>query len=165
VEAGRLAGDEPLTADRLDLQILGAARAELNIRAALVDLHMEQNTSADLRVESDSLHATLQGYTDTRIYTSGGGIDLSMTEQASLDLEGTCPQMTVSLTDNARLKASGLQADFVTAFLNTSANARLYASRDLAYEGRGSARLFVYGQPNIRILGLFDSAELHKVPE
>ncbi|MDX1332428.1 MAG: DUF2807 domain-containing protein, partial [Robiginitalea sp.] len=86
-------------------------------------------------------------------------------EQASLDIEGVCPGMTASLTDNARLKASGLQADTVTALLNTSANATVYAISDLAYEGRGSSRLFVYGQPTIRILGLFDSAELHEVPE
>jgi hypothetical protein len=88
-----------------------------------------------------------------------------MTGQASLDLEGLCSKMTASLTDNSSLKASGLQADSVTAFLNTSANARVYATSDIAYEGRGSSRLFVYGQPEIRILGLFDSAELHKVPE
>jgi len=165
VDAGRLTGDDALQADRLDLKLLGVAKAQLDIKATYVDLQMGQNTSADLRVESDSLRANLQGYTDTHIYTSGGGIDLTMTEHASLDLEGSCPDMTASLTDNARLKASGLQADSVTVFLNTSANARLYATEDLAYEGRGTARLFVYGQPAIRILGLFDSAELHKVPE
>ena len=165
VDAGRLTGDDALQADRLDLKLLGVAKAQLDIKATYVDLQMGQNTSADLRVESDSLRANLQGYTDTHIYTSGGGIDLTMTEHASLDLEGSCPDMTASLTDNARLKASGLQADSVTVFLNTSANARLYATEDLAYEGRGTARLFVYGQPAIRILGLYDSAELHKVPE
>lgn len=165
VEAGRLAGEQVLATDRLDLVLLGVARASLDIRAGLVDLQMERNTSADLRVEADSLHADLKGYTDTHIYTSGGAIDLAMSEQAFLDLEGVSPGMTASLTDNARLKASGLEADSVTALLNTSANARVYATTDLAYEGRGSSRLFVYGQPAIRILGLFDSAELHKVPE
>jgi hypothetical protein len=165
VEAGRLSGDEPLVADRLDLKLLGVARAHLNIRAPLVALHMEQNSSADLRVEADSLQANLQGYTDTHIYASGGGINLSMSGQASLDLEGVSSALTASLTDNTRLKAPGLRADSVTALLNTSANARLFATSNLAYEGRGSARLFVYGQPDIRILGLFDSAELHKVPD
>ena len=165
VEAGRLAGEEPLVTDRLDLLITRGGKAELNIRAALLDLKMEQNTSADLRVEADSLHAVFQGFTDTRIYTSGGSIDLSMTDQASLDLEGVSPNLTASLTDNTRLKAAGLRADAVTVFLNTSANARIQALSEVAYEGRGSARLFVYGQPAIRILGMFDRSELHKVPD
>jgi hypothetical protein len=165
VEAGRITGQQTLTADQLDLKLLGVAKASLDIRAELLDLVMERNTAADLRVETDSLRVNLQGYTDTHIYTSGGAIDLSMTGQASLGLEGVCAKMTASLTDNSSLKASGLQANSVTAFLNTSANARIHASSDLAYEGRGSARLFVYGQPAIRILGLFDRAELHKVPE
>ena len=165
VEAGRLAGEEPLVTDRLDLLITRGGKAELNIRAALLDLKMEQNTSADLRVEADSLHAAFQGFTDTHIYISGGSIDLSMTDQASLDLEGVCPKLTASLTDNTRLKAAGLQADAATVFLNTSANARIQAISEVAYEGRGSARLFVYGQPEIRILGMFDRSELHKVPD
>ena len=126
---------------------------------------MEQNTSADLTVEADSLHAAFGGSTDTRIYTSGGAIDLSMTDLASLDLEGVCPELRASLTDNTRLKAAGLQADAATVYLNTSANARIQAVSEVSYEGRGSARLFVYGQPEIRILGMFDRCELHKVPD
>lgn len=165
VEAGRLISEVPVVGDRLNLSLVGAGKAELNIRAALLDLEMVENTWADLTVETDSLHATFRGFTDTHIYTSGGAIDLSMTDQASLDLEGVSTELTASLTDNSRLKASGLQADVATALLNTSANARIQAITELAYEGRGSARLFVYGQPQIRILGLFDSAELHKVPD
>lgn len=165
VEAGSISGDQPLKADRLDLELHGAARMRLNIKAALVDLRMVENTGADLRVEADSLHASLQGYTDAHIYASGGDIDLSMTGQASLGLEGVSPELTASLTDNASLKASGMRAEEATVLLNTSATARIYASSDLAYEGRGNARLYVYGQPGIRILGLFDRAELHKVPE
>jgi hypothetical protein len=165
VEAGRLAGEETLLADRLSLLLTGGGKAELNIRAALLDLQMEQNTSADLTVEADSLHATFGGSTDTHIYTSGGAIDLSMTDLASLDLEGVCPELQASLTDNTRLKAAGLQADAATVYLNTSANARIQAVSQVSYEGRGSARLFVYGQPEIRILGMFDRCELHKVPD
>ena len=165
VEAGRLGGEETLLADRLSLLLTGGGKAELNIRAALLDLQMEQNTSADLTVEADSLHAAFGGSTDTHIYTSGGAIDLSMTDLASLDLEGVCPELRASLTGNTRLKAAGLQADAATVYLNTSANARIQAVSEVSYEGRGSARLFVYGQPEIRILGMFDRCELHKVPD
>lgn len=165
VEAGRLVAEQTLVSDRLNLLLTGGGKAEMNVRASLMDLKMEQNTSADLRVETDSLHADFNGFTDTHIYTSGGAIDLAMTGQASLDLEGVSPGLTASLTDNSRLKASGLQADVVTVLLNTSANARIQAVSEVAYEGRGSARLFVYGQPQIRILGMFDRAELHKVPD
>ncbi len=164
-EAGSIACDQPLKADRLDLELQGGARMQLNIKAALVDLRMVENTWADLRVQADSLHASLQGYTDAHIYSSGGDIDVAMTGLASLGLEGVSPGLTASLTDNASLKASGIRAESATVLLNTSATAHVYATSDLAYEGRGNARLYVYGQPGIRILGLFDRAELHKVPE
>ena len=165
VGTGRVDGPTTLVADRLALRLSGAGRAQLDIRAALLNLRMEENSYADLRLEADSLHADLRGHTDAHMYLSWAGADLSMTGQASLDLEGTSPALTASLTDNTRLQASGLQAEKATTFLNTSAHARIHAVNELGYEGRGNARLFVYGQPEIRILGLFDSAELHKVPE
>ncbi|MEJ2163746.1 MAG: DUF2807 domain-containing protein [Robiginitalea sp.] len=165
VETGRLIGEETLNTDQLRLSIVEDGKAHLNIRASLMELTMEGKASSELRVETDSLHATLEGSSDAFIYSSKGGIDISMTGQASLDLEGVAESLSVSLTDNAKLKASGMEAEEVRAFLNASANARVKAVSNLAFEGRGSARLFVYGQPGIQILGLYDSAELHKVPD
>ena len=165
VTGGKVSGSETLNTDNLELILLEGAGAQLNIRSGFVGLQAEGNSSADLRIEADSLSASLSGYTDSRIYSSGGPLNLSMTGQASLDLEGVAGSLNVSLTDDTRLKASGMEATEVKAFLNTSANARLFAVESIAYEGRGNARLFVYGQPAIQILGMYDSAELHKAPD
>jgi hypothetical protein len=160
-----VSGTETLNTDNLELTIVEGARGDLDIQASLVEVLMEGNASADLRITTDSLNAQMGGYTDTRIYSSDGPANITLTGQAALDLEGVSAALTVSLTDNTRIKASGMEAASVTAFLNASANARLFAVSRIAYEGRGSSRLFVYGQPDIQILGLFDRAELHKVPD
>ncbi len=165
VRQGELTMEETLQADLLKIDLDEDARAALNIRTGLLDLQLRGNASADLRVEADSLHADLGDRTDSRIYATGGGVDLSMTGQASLGLEGSSPSLTLSMTDYARLQAQGMQAQKAMAFMNSSALARLKAETSLSYEGRGNARLFVYGQPEIRILGFYDRAELHKEPE
>ena len=165
VGQGELAMEETLEADFLKIDLEEDARAGLPIRAGLLDLQLKDNAAVDLRVTADSLHVDLGGRTDSRIYSEGGPVDLSMTGQASLDLEGSSPSLTLSMTDNSRLLAQGMQAEKAMAFLNSGALARLQADTSLSYEGRGNARLFVYGQPQIRILGFYDRAELHKEPE
>lgn len=165
VGQGELAMEETLEADILKIDMGQDARVALNIRAGLLDVQLKGNAAADLRVEADSLHADLGGRTDSRIYTAGASVDLAMTGQASLGLEGSSPSLTLSMTDNARLQAQGMQAEKAMAFMNGSALARLQTETSLSYEGRGNARLFVYGQPEIRILGFYDRAELLKEPE
>jgi len=165
LEAGSLIAMETLSADQLRLSILEDAKAKLSIRSSVLELDMSGKASADLRVEADSLQAVLGGTSKSFIYASGEGMDFSMTEQASLELEGLTNALTLSLADNAKYKGSGMEAEAARVFLNASANAQVKALANLAYEGRGKAKLFVYGQPKIEILGLYDSAELRKVPE
>ena len=165
LEAGSLIAMETLSADQLRLSILEDAKAKLSIRSSVLELDMSGKASADLRVEADSLQAVLGGTSKSFIYASGEGMDFSMTEQASLELEGLTHSLTLSLADNAKYKGSGMEAEAARVFLNASANAQVKALANLAYEGRGKAKLFVYGQPKIEILGLYDSAELRKVPE
>jgi hypothetical protein len=165
LETGSLIGIETLSADQLRLSLLEDAKAELSIRSSLLELDMSGKASADLRIEADSLQAALGGTSKSFIYASGDGMDFSMTEQASLELEGLSNSLTLSLTDNAKYKGSGMEAEAAQVFLNASANAQVKALANLAYEGRGKAKLFVYGQPKFEILGLYDSAELRKVPE
>jgi hypothetical protein len=69
------------------------------------------------------------------------------------------------MTDNASLKAEGMQVSGITAFLNASSEAHLYSLTDLSYEGRDKSKLYVYGEPKIQILGFFDTAELRKASE
>ncbi len=165
LETGGLYGEETLSADQLQISILEDARAQLNVRTSLLQLEMEGNTSAELRVETDSLQANLGGTSKSYIYASRGGMDFSMTKQASLELEGVSESLLLSLTDNAKFKGSGMEAEKARVFLNAGANARVKAISKLSYEGRGKAKLFAYGQPGFEILGLYDNASLQKVPE
>jgi hypothetical protein len=69
------------------------------------------------------------------------------------------------MTDNTDLKAAGMEVGEITAFLNASAQAHLYSLTNLAFEGRDKSKLFVYGEPQIKVLGFYDTAELHKASQ
>jgi hypothetical protein len=165
VERGGIVAEQPIDARAFDIHLSEGATAILAVRASEVQLHMEGNASSELNIVSDSLAARFADQSKAFIYSSEGAMDFSLTGRAAVTLEGTGTSLTLSMTDNAALKAAGMQVSGITAFLNASAQADLYALDNLAFEGRDKSKLFVYGEPKIEILGFYDTAELHKASQ
>ena len=65
----------------------------------------------------------------------------------------------------ANLKAQKLEAAVIRLETGETAVARIYGYRDLELLATGSARTFLFGNPNIIITAFEDSAELHKEQE
>jgi hypothetical protein len=165
VEAGSVLSDQTLSTGQLDLVLLQGAEADLSVRAALVRLRMEGDAASKLTISADSLVATLAGQSNAFIYSSDAAMDFSLSGRAAATLEGTGTTLTLSITDNATLKAAGMEVRDATAFLNASAQAHIRALSGMAYEGREASRLYVYGAPKIEVLGFYDTAELHKASD
>jgi hypothetical protein len=149
----------------LDLQLLEGSQAALTVRAATVNLHMAGNASSELNIVSDSLVASFADQSTAFVYCAESSMDFTCSGRAAVTLEGTGQSLNLSMTENASLKAAGMQVSGITAFLNSSSEAHLYSLTDLSYEGRDKSKLFVYGEPKIQILGFYDTAELHKAIE
>ncbi len=165
VEQGSVVSDQTISADQLELVLLDGGHADLSVRAALVRLRMEGDAATKLNISADSLRADLAEQSDAFIYSSDAAMDLSLSGRAAATLEGTGTTLMLSMTDNATLKAAGLEARSATAFMNASSQAYVRALSELAYEGREKSRLYIYGAPAIQILGFFDTAELHKASD
>lgn len=165
VERGGVVAEQTIEAGALDLQFLDGATAVLTVRAARVQLNMEGNASSELNIVSDSLVTRMADQSNAFIYSSDSAMDFALAGRASVTLEGTGQSLTLSMTDNSTLKASGMQVNGITAFLNASAQAHVYSLTNLAFEGRDKSKLFVYGEPEIEVLGFYDAAELHKASE
>lgn len=165
VEGGGVVAEQPVNASVLDIHLLEGSSGILEVRAAEVRLRMEGNASSELNIVSDSLVAHISDQSKAFIYSSDSAMDFSLSGRAAVTLEGTGQTLTLSMTDNASLKAEGMEVREITAFLNASAQAHLYPLTRLAYEGRDKSKLFVYGEPKIEILGFYDTAELHKATQ
>lgn len=165
VERGEVAAEQSIDAGAFDIHLSEGATAILAVRASEVQLHMEGNASSELNIVSDSLVAHFTDQSKAFIYSSEGAMDFSLSGRPAVTLEGTGTSLTLSMTDNADLKAAGMEVGGITAFLNASAQAHLNALDKLAFEARDKSKLFVYGEPKIEVLGFYDTAELHKASQ
>ncbi len=165
VERGGVVAEQSIDAGAFELHLLEGSTAILSVRAAEVQLKMEGNASSELNIVSDSLVGRLADQSKAFIYSSESAMDFSLSGRAAVTLEGTGKSLNLSMTDNAVLKAAGMEVSGITAFLNASAQAHLYSLTNLAFEGRDKSKLFVYGEPKIEVLGFYDTAELHKASQ
>lgn len=165
VTAGSLTSADPLKADEINLGIGEGGKATLEIHGTRVSVNLGGNASADLRLRADSVAIRAAGRADARVYSEGGGLMLALAGSASLVLDGDSPHLKAVLSENTRLDARGLEAREASATLGESSHGRIRAADHLQYEGSGDSRLFLYGQPQVEILGFRDRAELHKAPE
>jgi len=165
VEHGGVVAEQSIDAGAFDIHLSEGATAILAVRAAQVQLDMEGNASSELNIVSDSLVARFADQSRAFIYSSEGALDFSLSGRAAVTLEGTGKSLTLSMTDNAALKAAGMEVGEITAFLNANTQAHLFSLTNLAFEGRDKSKLFVYGEPKIEVLGFFDMAELHKASQ
>lgn len=164
-EAGSLVSEEVIEGSAMAVSATEAASLQLRLRAPLITLEMDGNSRADLNAEADSLHVDLRDHTDINLYTVNQGMGLALSGNASLVLEGVSADASARLSDQASLKAEGLVASRLKAWLDGSAVARLRVDSELELDASGGSRTYLYGQPQVRIARFADRAELHKEPD
>lgn len=162
LQSGELIGSDLITSDILNIRTLGNSKIRFNARASYVELMMENNSSGELNFDADSLDVKLMDKSDVSVYGQGGVSSYNLDQQASARLEGTADTVKIRLAGNADLKAAKYEAAVVLAELSTSAKAELHAFRSFELHASGSSRVYLYGNPEIRIHSFNDRSELLK---
>lgn len=162
MENGKMNSDDVISADELRIKTSGPSRLELNANSTITHLAMEGISSGDFNFASDSIDVQLTDRIDTRIYVVGESTHVSMQKNATARLEGTTDSLQVLLYGNANLKAERCEATSVKAFLEESPDANIYAITNFELSSRGSSRVNLYGNPEVKIAEFLDTSKLHK---
>lgn len=162
LSAGQMISEDVIGVDLLEMRLSEAARARMRLRAEVMALHMEGNSSADLNVEADSVSAQLRDRTDANLYTVNDDLNVSLQDNASLTLEGINEITVARVSGNAGLKASKLETDRAKVIIDVAGTARLRAIGEVELDASGQSRTYIYGEPAIRIAAFRDRSELHK---
>lgn len=160
--AGSVSNDTPFQADLLDLKAGEGTRLDMEFSASLCRVSLTGNAKADLRAEADSLAVTIAERADANIYTINEGLGVKLADQAALDLEGISRDAAMDVMGNARIKAEGLEVEKLQMTIGNSATARVLATSLLTLDASGGGKTYLYGSPQVQILGFADRAELHK---
>ncbi len=159
---GRIKMQDMIDSDELTVNTTGNAKLQLNANASVMDIVMDGNSSGDFNLESDSLNITLKNRIDVGIYAVSETSIINMQDNASAKMDGSSVNMQINLTGNSNLKAQKLQADLISANLEDSPSARVYATENLELSSSGSSKTYLRGDAKIEIFDFLDTSELHK---
>lgn len=159
---GRIRMKDIVDTDELEIKTIGSSKLELNANASTMNIVMDGNSSGDFNLEGDELNITLKDRIDVRIYAVGDQTVMNMQDNASAKMDGTSKGLQANLSGSANLKAEKLQAEEVSANLEGSSSAKVYAEKLLELSSRGSSKTYLSGDGKIEILDFLDTSELHK---
>jgi len=162
MENGKIHTEDVISSDALNIALSGPSRLELNANTTVTHLVMEEISSGDFNLASDSLRIELRDRIDARIYVVGENTHVSMVKNATARLEGTTDLLETALYGSSNLKAERCEATHVKAFLEESSNANIHAITHFELAAKGAARANLYGTPKIEIVEFLGSAKLHK---
>ncbi len=159
---GSIKTEDNIVSDVFDINLYETSRLEINLNAALVNLNMEGISAGDLNLGGDSLNIKLKDRSDVRVYAISQHCAIGMYQGTSAKLEGMTNELTVHLFENANLKAEKLEATKVTAILQESPTANLYAKESLDLSSSGSSKTHFYGAGKIILTEFLDTSQLYK---
>jgi hypothetical protein len=159
---GKISMKDVISTDRLKVHTSGTSRLELNATADIIDITMEEISSGDFNLASDSLNVILKDRIDVKLYTTGANNSIYMYENASAKVEGTADFLMAKLYGNSSLKASELQTSDVLLVTEDSPNAEIRALGNFQLSSRGNTKTKLYGDPKITISDFLDTSRLEK---
>jgi len=162
LSSGLITMKDVITSDYLDVKTSGAARLILNASADVIDIQMEENSSGDFNVASDSLNLTFKDRIDAKVYATGQNNTLFMYKNASVKMEGNTELFAAKLYGNSTLKAEEFNAKTMLLESEDSPDAKVNVVNEFELSSKGASKTSLYGNPKITILEFLDTSQLHK---
>lgn len=159
---GKISMKDVISTDRLKVATFGTSRLELNATADIMDITMEEISSGDFNLASDSLNITLKDRIDVKLYTTGSSNNIYMYKNASAKLEGSADFLMAKMYGNSSLKAADLQSNDVLLISEDSPDIEIRALNTLQLSSKGGTRTKLYGEAKITILDFLDTSRLEK---
>ncbi|WP_282049203.1 GIN domain-containing protein [Maribacter aquivivus] len=159
---GKISMKDVISTNRLRVQTFGTSRLELNATADIMDITMEEISSGDFNLASDSLNITLKDRIDVKLYSTGASNNIYMYKNASAKVEGNADYLMAKMYGNSSLKAADLQANYVLLVTEDSPDIEVRALKTLQLSSKGGTRTKLYGEPQITILDFLDTSRLEK---
>ncbi|MEM7484097.1 MAG: DUF2807 domain-containing protein [Bacteroidota bacterium] len=165
LKKGSVITNNIINSDELFVDAFADTKLDLKVSAGIMDINLEDNSRGDFNVDVDSLNISINNRAEAYMYAVNETSRVDLEGNASLTLEGTAERMEVNLTSNTKFRGEKMEAASIKANLDSSANARLYAYRDLELSAKGNSRIYLFGNPKITITEFMDTTQLIKKVE
>jgi hypothetical protein len=165
LQQGKIITKDMINSDKLNISAYGSSRLELNARASIMNIIMEGNSVGDFNLQSDSLDLMLRDKVNLNLYGITGKTNIEMYNNASAVVEGTADTLNIKLYGSSDLKAEKMEAGVISAGVEETTKARLYAYKNIELSSSGAAKTYLWGNPKIILNEFLNTSELYKREE
>ncbi len=151
-----------LTSNQLSLVAYNSSRFDLDVEATVVEVELHQNAGGELELKSDETTIKMYNRTDLEAEISTNNLTVNLEKDAELKLKGDAADAEYELKDATRLRAKNLKATNANLYIERSSEIELTTSRNLELYAKDKSRIYLYGNPKIKIKGLSDTTKLIK---
>lgn len=159
---GKVFSNAMIASDELYINTFGNSELDIDASGFMANVNAEDNSKVDLNFDVDSLNVSMKHKTDGLIYGVSGAKTITLSDNASLTLEGSTETANVQMTGNTKLKADKLEAAKVYLSTGESGFARVNAFRSFQLKSNGDSKTHLYGNPKITIEEFLDTSQLLK---
>ncbi|MDT0621000.1 GIN domain-containing protein [Croceitalea vernalis] len=159
---GKIECEDIIKADELYINVFGPSKLKLKADAFVAYLNLEDNSNSDFSLDVDSLDIKMKHRSDAKIYAVTGAKHVELLNNAALSIDGSTDTLQLKAINNARFKGEKMQSGGANIVLEESSVARVFATRDLELQSRGTSKTYLYGDPRISILEFLDTSQLIK---
>ena len=162
---GHIFSNDLISSDVFTLHSYGFSRTELQLSTSLARIELVGNSKSTLNIDSEQSEMLLKDKAQAEIYSNGHNNALELNDDSLAQFEGTVDSLQIRMTGTTKLRASKMESNTVEANISEGSNARVRAMEKLELDSSGTAKLFLFGDPEIEIRQFLDSSELHKQSE
>ncbi len=162
---GSISSDETISTDEMIMEFRGASRADLRLNNEVTSLLMKDNSKVQLNIEADSLSVLMHDKSVADIYAMSTSQSLRFEDNASANLEGMSETVQMSVLGNAKVRAESFTSGRASLDLAETSMSRITINEHLDLSMSESAKLYLYGEPQIELRQFLDNSELYKRAE
>jgi len=165
IQQGKVITKDMINSDELKISTYGSSKLVLNARASIMNILMEGNSTGDFNLQSDSLNLNLRDKVNLNLYGIISNSNIEMYNNSSAEVEGTLDTLNIKLFGSSNIKAQKMEAGVISADLEETTRARLYAYKSIELSSSGAAKTYLWGNPKIILKEFLNTSELYKREE
>ncbi|WP_318309517.1 GIN domain-containing protein [Flagellimonas crocea] len=165
LKQGTMVSKDVIESNELFVDGFNNTKLDLKANAAVMDINLEDNSSANFNVQVDSLSVNLNSRAEAYVYAQIDTAVLDLEANSSLTMEGTSDRLQANMLGYTKYRAEAMEVGSYQLTITDKANAWVNAFRDIQINATGDASIYLYGTPKINIEAFLGTSQLIKKPE
>jgi len=149
--------------DKLSMVLNNSAKIELDLDVQqTLEVYFSHNSGGKIDSDAGNILINMKNRSDLKAKFDTPNLQVNLENSADLKLDGSSKHAEYNLQDSSNLNAKKLKTQ--TAILNSKNRSDIHvdASKEIEIDAEGKSKIYVYGNPEIKVRGLTDKSRIIK---